>query len=81
MCLGVPMQIKELRCDKALAELRGVEREVSLMLIEEVSVGDYVLVHAGFAISVIDEETAEETVALLEEKYADKAEDGMAEEA
>ena len=69
MCLGVPMQITELRDDKAVAQLGGVLREISLMLIEDVHIGDYVLVHAGFGMSIIDEETANETIALLEEKY------------
>ena len=70
MCLGVPMKITELRGDKAIAQLGGVSREVSLMLVENVRVGQYVLVHAGFGISVVDEETANETLELLEEKYS-----------
>lgn len=69
MCLGVPMEITEIRGDKAVARLGGVSREISLMLVEDVHVGDYVLVHAGFGMSIIDEETANETIALLEEKY------------
>ncbi len=70
MCLGVPMRIGSIDGEHAQAELGGVVREVSLMLVPGCEVGDYVLVHAGFAISRIDEEEAEETVALLREKYS-----------
>jgi hydrogenase expression/formation protein HypC len=75
MCLGVPMQITELDGDKAVVRLSGVSREVSLLLVENARVGDYVLVHAGFAISIIDEQIAEETLELLEEKYGDEQAD------
>ena len=69
MCLGVPMQIKSIEDERAQAELGGVVRDVSLMLVPGCKVGDYVLVHAGFAISRVDENLARETVALLREKY------------
>jgi hydrogenase expression/formation protein HypC len=49
------------------AELRGVQREVSLMLCPEASVGGYGLVHAGYAIATVDDEEAQRTLALLDE--------------
>jgi hydrogenase expression/formation protein HypC len=50
-----------------VAELEGVRREVSLMLLPEASAGDWVLVHAGYGIGVVDEAEARETLALLRE--------------
>lgn len=67
MCLAVPARL--LKIDGALGkvELSGVERAVSLMLLPEAKVGDHVLVHAGFAMQVVDEKDYEETQALLAE--------------
>jgi hydrogenase expression/formation protein HypC len=68
MCLAVPLQIKAMHADgTAIAEVGGVERRVSLVLTPEARVGDYVLVHTGYAISVLDPGEAEETLQLLEE--------------
>lgn len=67
MCLAVPMQIKSIAGDIAQVEIGGVERPVSLALTPEAQVGDYVLVHTGFAISVLDEQEALETLRLFEE--------------
>ena len=67
MCLGVPMQVKTIADDLAVCEIDGVQREASLMLLENVQVGDYVLIHAGFAISRLDEAEALETIALMRE--------------
>ncbi|MGV8039772.1 MAG: HypC/HybG/HupF family hydrogenase formation chaperone [Thermoanaerobaculaceae bacterium] len=67
MCLAVPMQVLERRDDLATVELDGVRREVSLMLQPEAKVGDFVLVHAGYAIGIVDEQEARETLALLTE--------------
>lgn len=69
MCLGVPMQVCVLKGDTAVVELGGVRREVSMVLVEDCTVGDYVLVHAGFAISRLDGADAEETISYLREKY------------
>ena len=65
MCLAVPMKLVERQETLGIAELDGVRREVSLMLQPEVEVGDYVLVHAGYAIGVVDEEEANATLDLL----------------
>jgi len=66
MCVGVPMQVISRDGDTIIAEIDGVRREASLMLIaDEVGVGDYVIVHAGFAISLLDEDEARETLELM----------------
>lgn len=68
MCLAVPMQITSRDGDSITAEIDGVSREASLMMLgQEVQVGDYVLIHAGFAISRLDEEEALETLAIMRE--------------
>ncbi len=69
MCIAVPMQIVELNYPMAVCEAKGVRKEVNLMLIEEerVKEGDYVMVHVGCAIEVIDEKEAKEVWKLLEE--------------
>jgi hydrogenase expression/formation protein HypC len=68
MCLAVPMQILSIEGENMVAEIDGVKREASLMMLsEEVKVGDYVLIHAGFAISRLDEEEALETLDLMRE--------------
>jgi hydrogenase expression/formation protein HypC len=73
MCLGVPMKIVSRDGDSVVAEVDGVQKEASVMLLsEEVSVGDYVIVHAGFAISKLDEEYAEETIRLMREVFTDE---------
>lgn len=67
MCLAVPLRIVRIEGTMAEVELGGVLRQVSLVLTPEAQVGDYVLVHTGFAISRLDEQEAQETLALLAE--------------
>ena len=69
MCLAVPMKIVELKDMEAIVELGGVRRSVSLTLLTEdtLQVGDYVIVHAGFAIQKLDEDDARERLILLKE--------------
>jgi hydrogenase expression/formation protein HypC len=67
MCLGVPAKILETGDGTAVVELGGVRREISVMLIDDVSVGGWVIVHAGFAIEKLSEEEAEQTLALFRE--------------
>ncbi len=67
MCIAVPMNVTEINGDIGIVESQGVKREVGLMLMDDVSVGDWVLIHAGFAISKLNQEQAEETMALLRE--------------
>jgi len=77
MCLALPMRI--IAVDGALATIAtaGLEQRASLMLVPAAKVGDYVLVHAGFAISVIDEAEANETLELLREISAFAPDDGV----
>ncbi|MDD5565100.1 MAG: HypC/HybG/HupF family hydrogenase formation chaperone [Thermoanaerobaculaceae bacterium] len=65
MCLAVPMRLIERREALGVAELDGVRREVSLMLQPDAGVGDFILVHAGYAIGVVDEAEAAATLAVL----------------
>ncbi|MFP3898429.1 MAG: HypC/HybG/HupF family hydrogenase formation chaperone [Dehalococcoidia bacterium] len=67
MCLAVPVKIVSIDGDAAETEIAGVRRRVSLVLTPEAKVGDYVLLHTGYAIGVVDEAEAEETLKLLEE--------------
>ena len=73
MCLGVPMKILSKDGDDIVAEVDGVQKEASVALLgEEVAVGDYVIVHAGFAISRLDEEYAQETLRMMSEIFSDE---------
>jgi len=67
MCLAVPMKLVEIRGDRGVADVGGVRREIGLQLLVNPSVGDYVLVHAGFAIQKVDEAEAQKTLALFRE--------------
>ena len=67
MCLAVPVKIVSIDGDEAETEISGVRRRVSIVFTPEAKVGDYVLLHTGYAIGVIDEAEAEETLKLLEE--------------
>jgi hydrogenase expression/formation protein HypC len=67
MCLAIPVRIVSIDGDTAETEIAGVRRRVSIALTPEVKVGDYVLLHTGYAIGVVDEAEAEETLKLLEE--------------
>lgn len=68
MCLAIPALITEKKDDNlATAEILGVTRDVALDLTPQANVGDYVLVHAGFAIEVIDADYAKETIELVKQ--------------
>ena len=67
MCLAVPAQIVEREDMLATVDVGGVQRQVSMLLLPEAQIGDYVLVHAGFAMQQIDEEEAKLTWSLLQE--------------
>jgi len=71
MCLAIPAKVTALLPDEmARITLDGVSKEVCIALVENVAVGDYVVVHVGFALSKIDEKEAQETLALLAEAAA-----------
>jgi len=68
MCLAMPMKVTDLiPPDKAVVESEGVSMEISVTLVENVKIGDYVIVHTGFAIEILDLEEAEKTLSLLRE--------------
>ncbi len=67
MCLAVPMKVAEIAGGTAICEVDGVRREASLMMLDDVVVGDYVLLHAGFAIEKIDPLEAQKTLDVFRE--------------
>ncbi|UCD54253.1 MAG: HypC/HybG/HupF family hydrogenase formation chaperone [Dehalococcoidia bacterium] len=67
MCLAIPALIKSIEGKEAEVEIGGISRRASLWLTPQAKVGDYVLLHTGYAINTVDQEEAEETLRLLEE--------------
>ena len=67
MCLAVPGKVISIEGDHGQVDILGVRHEAELSLLEDVKVGDYVLLHAGFAIEVLDEDSANETLELFQE--------------
>lgn len=65
MCLAIPALVKSIDGHQAVVDIDGVTREVSIVLTPEARVGDYILLHTGYAINVIDTVEAEETLKLL----------------
>ena len=70
MCLAIPTLIRSIDGSSAEVEIGGVNRTISVALTPEAEVGDYVIVHTGFAISVLDEQEAKETLKLFDELAA-----------
>lgn len=81
MCLAIPAKIVSEPNDNTMAEvdILGVKRHISLMMTPAAKVGDHVLVHAGFAIQVVDEEFAEESLAMLRQMGIKNADELAAE--
>lgn len=67
MCIAVPALITSIEDKEAQVEIGGITRRISLWLTPEAEVGDYVLLHTGYAINIFDQEEAGETLKLLEE--------------
>jgi hydrogenase expression/formation protein HypC len=67
MCLSIPARIDSIEDDKAIVTFSSTQLHISLQLTENAKVGDYVLVHAGYAIQIIDAEEAQNTLDLLKE--------------
>ena len=67
MCLAIPVRITFIEDKEAEVEIGGVTRRISLWFTPEAKVGDYALVHTGYAINILDQEEAEETLRLFEE--------------
>ena len=76
MCLAIPSKITEINDNMGIIDVAGVRREASLLLLENPQVGDWVIVHAGFAIQKVDETAAHETLRLLREAVARAESDG-----
>lgn len=67
MCLGIPMKILSKNGERAVVALGGTKREINIALIGNAKAGDYVIVHAGFAIEKLDEKRAKETLDIFKE--------------
>jgi hydrogenase expression/formation protein HypC len=76
MCLAVPARIVSIEEQEAEVDLGGARRRIGLQLVPEARVGDYVLVHTGFAINVLDPEEAEATLRLFRELEAFASSEG-----
>ena len=70
MCLAIPSKIVDIKDGLGIIDADGVIRQVSLLLLEDARVGDYVIVHGGFALHKIDEEAAMESLKILREALA-----------
>ncbi|MRR51835.1 MAG: HypC/HybG/HupF family hydrogenase formation chaperone [Rhodocyclaceae bacterium] len=81
MCLAIPAQVVELLPDdQALIDLGGVRKEVSLALVSDVAVGDYVIVHVGYALNKLDPDEAAKTLALFAEMGEEARREALAEQ-
>ena len=67
MCIAIPAKLIEKKGTLGVAEIGGLKHEVDLRLLEDIQVGDYVIIHAGFGIQKLDTKEAEETLSLLKE--------------
>ena len=69
MCLAIPVKVIKIKDNSAQVDMAGVKRLVDVRFLESLKVGDYILVHAGFAIEKINEKQAKETLKLLDQIY------------
>ncbi len=67
MCLAIPGKVINIEGNKAIVDFGGIKRKADITFLEDVYVGDYILIHVGFAIQKVDQETARETYRLLAE--------------
>jgi hydrogenase expression/formation protein HypC len=67
MCLAIPALIKSIQNHEAEVDMGGITRRISLRLTPEAKVGDYVIVHTGYAINILDQHEAQETLKLFEQ--------------
>ncbi len=67
MCLAIPMQVKKIKGEFAEVETGRLRREINIQMLPQVKIGDYVIVHAGFAIQKINPKMAKETLVLINE--------------
>ena len=74
MCLALPAQITQiLDDDRALINLGGITKEISIALLNEVAEGDYVIIHVGYALTRLDEEEAQKTLSLFAQMVKDSS--------
>lgn len=66
MCLAIPMKVKKIKGDFAQVEASGFLRSINIQMAPKVKIGDYVIVHAGFALQKMDPQKAEETLRLIQ---------------
>lgn len=69
MCLAIPVKILKINKELAEVEISGLKKTISLQLLPEAKTGDYVIIHAGFAIQKLDEKEAKETLELIKQMY------------
>lgn len=69
MCLGIPGLIVKITGETATVDVAGTKKDASLSLMEKAEVGDYVIIHAGFAIEKVDTKRAEETLRMIREAF------------
>ena len=67
MCLGIPMKVKKIKAEFAEVESGRLTRTINIQMLPKVKPGDYVIVHAGFAIEIVDPKKAEQTLRLIHE--------------
>ena len=77
MCLAIPAKLIEIRDKMGTIDMEGTQRDVSLLLLEDAAVGDYVIVHAGFAIHRIDEAEAMASLKILREMVSITTDDAL----
>jgi hydrogenase expression/formation protein HypC len=81
MCLAIPVLLQKIEDTMGIVEIGGVTRRISLVLTPEAKEGNYVLIHAGYAIGLLDEEEAKETLQLLTEMAAFAEEEDISKKA
>jgi hydrogenase expression/formation protein HypC len=74
MCLAIPARLVEINGDDGIVDMGGVRKEISLALVDDVVVGDYVILHVGYALNKLDPDEAERTLALFAEMAASPTE-------
>ncbi|WP_233588701.1 HypC/HybG/HupF family hydrogenase formation chaperone [Legionella sp. km535] len=75
MCLAMPAQITQiLENDRAIIQLGGITKDISIALVKEVNLGDYVIIHAGYALTRLDEGEAQKTLSLFAEMLKEQSE-------
>jgi hydrogenase expression/formation protein HypC len=67
MCLAIPAKVLEIHGEKAIVDFGGVRREAWITLVDNVKIGDYLIIHTGYAIQILDKKEAEETLKLFRE--------------